>query len=490
MGLIANAPGKLSNAIREHGAAVGELMSALSRRGIPCWIVGGAIRDSALGLPVHDVDIVTLTDPTRAVKSFCADSALGFVILDEGRKIARIITSAPPDIKTVDVAMAQGGALDADLTRRDFTINAVAAEPVGGGFEIYDPLGGLKDLQNKILRLASPGSMAEDPVRVLRAHRFLLSHQLEPEASMAQAIKASMAEMGRMPGERLLRELVVILGHPQSHMAFNRMAGDGTLFSLFPELAATRGVTQNRWHHLDVLGHTLETLRLMDAILSAPPEWMNPWINAMSPILSEPVSFGWPRASVLKLAALLHDIGKPSTKAVDDTGKATFHAHEKASAELAKQALTRLRAPNAVTDGVVTLIKNHLRPFIGIVDGGLSPKAASRFIRDMGFWLIPAMFHTLADSQATRGVMKTEERFALEIKVAGEIFTMWEKTLRVEGKQEPLLDGTELMKLFHLPQGKLIGSLLNEVAVARLAGEIHTKEEAMTFVEKLLSSEE
>jgi len=466
------------------GGIVHDFLRVLLENGFTVWAVGGIIRDTAMDRRVTDIDLVTDKDPIETADRFASQQGLGYVALDDSRHIARIIMGSKSLFKTVDVSLMQGTSIDDDLRNRDFTINAVAARFDGDCFTIHDPLGGLADLESKTLRAVSQTSMRDDPVRVLRARRFENSHNLTPSPEIKKMAADAAHLLADVAGERISQELLYIFREPFSHRAINAMDADGSLDFVFPELSPTRSAPQNQWHHLDVFAHSVETLSQMENIIANPPQWLAQWRKTIDESLCEEVSGGWTRREVLKIAALLHDVGKPGCSALSDDGKRTFYSHEITGAELVTQAATRLRLPGTVRSGLRILVKNHLRPFNALHEGALSERSVYRFHRDLGPWAVPAVIHAVADAMATQGPAVTEARRLAEWAAAVKALDYAEQARRAPQSREPLLDGRDIMKVFALPEGPLIGRLIALVKEAHAIGEINTSEEAVALVKK------
>lgn len=482
---LANQIGRL---VQEDGDGfVHGFLRVLFENGFTVWAVGGIIRDTAIWRPVADIDLVTDKNPVEIADRFAIKHGFGYVVLDEARLIARIVIGGKRQFKTVDVALMQGGSIDDDLRKRDFTINAVAARFNGDSFTIHDPLGGLADMESKTLRPVSPTSMRDDPIRVLRARRFENSHNLTPSPEIRDMAADVAPLLASVAGERISQELFHILREPFSHNAINAMDRDGSLDFVFPELSPTRGAPQNKWHHLDVFSHSVETLSQMEKVIANPPDWLAQWFAFINESLCEEVAGGWSRREVLKIAALLHDVGKPGSASLSDEGQFTFYGHEKTGENLAVQSANRLRLPGAVRNGLGILVKNHLRPFNAIYEGALSERSLYRFHRDLGPWTTSAVIHAVADAMATQGPAVTEQRRLAEWGAAVKTLDYAQRALNAPQSREPLLDGHDIMKVFKLPQGELIGRLIALVTEARALGEINSRDEAVALVKEELA---
>src|SRR6476646_545946 len=223
----------------------------------PAWLVGGAIRDRALGRDTSDLDVVVDGDPEAAARAIArtAGRAACFALSHEfgaWRVVAR------DSSWQVDVEALRGGSLEADLALRDFTVNAVA-EPVAGGAPI-DPLGGLADLEARRLRMVAPRAFADDPLRVLRLARVSVELGLDPERDTLVQARDHAAGLARCAPERVFVELRRIIAAHDAVRGMELLHELGATAVVLPELEALRGVEQNRYHHADVHGHTLEVL--------------------------------------------------------------------------------------------------------------------------------------------------------------------------------------------------------------------------------------
>ncbi len=465
-----------------------ECMREFHRSGFTIWFVGGAVRDAALGKALSDIDLVVDRDPISKARSFAKRLGLGFVILDNTRKIVRLAIKSTPQMN-IDIALTQGSSINDDLLCRDFTINAIAALWQDDGFTVTDPLNGIGDLNEKILRPVLSSAIADDPVRIIRAYRFQLEYSLSVSASLTGLISNARNMLSEAPAERIAPELIHIFNHQESYTAVRKMADDAVLDVIFPELTAMRGVTQNEWHHLDVFDHTLETLRCLDETVQNPPSWLLPWKQVIDEALDEEVSSGFSRLIVIKIAALYHDVGKPVCRRVDETGKVTFYGHEKAGANLAAGAATRLRFPNSVGKGLALLVRHHLRPFNAISNGTITRRAIYRYCRDLGSYAIPALVLGVADSNATRGSAVTKAyRENCRVAIVEVLRYLDALSAKIE-PQKQLVNGHDIMKKFNLAPGALVGKLLYEIEEAFAVGEIENREEAYLLVERLLANE-
>lgn len=310
----------------------------LGQAGRKGWIVGGCVRDLLLGKKVSDWDIATDARPGEVMKLFSRVAPTGI----EHGTVSVIVRGRPYEVTTLrgDVAYSDGRRPDsvvfvddiaADLARRDFTVNAMAIDPLGPA--LIDPWEGRRDLAARLLRAVGDpmARFAEDGLRVLRAARFAATLECTIEGQTLAAIAPNLGTYRKVSAERIRDEWVKTMVARRPSRAFEVMRSTGILEATLPELMESVGCEQNRHHAYDVWTHSMVCL---DACEGDPP---------------------------LRLAALLHDLGKPRTRARSEkTGDYTFYNHETVGAEMASAALTRLRFSNEECERISLLVQNHL----------------------------------------------------------------------------------------------------------------------------------
>ncbi len=471
--------GKLSAALSKTTHAE-NLRRHFTESGFDIWLVGGATRNVSLGRRLADVDLVVNGDPVPAASGFARDNGLSYVTLDEKRRIARIVLK-PPDPVMFDISRMNGESIEADLSRRDFTINAIAAKWNSDRIEITDPLGGLADLDSGVLRPASPSAFADDPVRIVRAYRFACVCKMKMEKGLRNLMRRSLGRLPPMPQERVSREIFHILNEPDCHTAIADMAQDNALETVFPEMGPMRGVLQNRWHHLDVFDHTLATLARLDDIAMNPPQWAGGYLR-------ERVSYDANRLAVTRLAALYHDAGKPHCAGVSARGEVCFIGHENTSAKLALTAARRLRVPREIARGWRVLVKNHLRPLNAAAGQGLSRRGMYRFCRDLGQWDIAALVHAMADSGATCGPAVTMDIRSNEKRLIKNIIE-FKNSMKVSAQHaRPPVDGNDLMRELGVEPGPVVGMILEKLAEAAATENIRDRNDAFRLASDILKN--
>lgn len=463
--------------------------AALAQR--RAWLVGGAVRDRALGRqPREDIDIVLDGDPGDAAQALARHArqhgqpAACFSLSEQfggWRVVARDRSWQ------VDLEPLRGGSLDADLLLRDFTVNAIA-EPVAGGLAI-DPLGGLQDLDAGLLRAAGPSAFQDDPLRVLRLVRIAVELGLTPEATTLQLARACAAQLRKVAMERIFTELCRILDAPAAVRGLLLLAELDAEQIVLPELARLRGVEQSRFHHRDVHGHTIEVLERLIELQRDPVAMLRGAGEQVTQLLAEPLADGITRSCALRWGALLHDIAKPATRAVrPQDGRVTFVGHDALGARIAVEMLGRLRASERTRAHVGSLVAHHLRlGFLVHEPQPLSRRTVFAYLRATGAVAPDVTLLSIADRLATRGA-KAGEAIEKHMRLAGPMLIdalRWHAC----GPPRPLVRGDELAQKLGIEPGPRLGGLLEALAEAQYAGEVDSSESALAYAANLLAAQ-
>jgi poly(A) polymerase len=437
--------------------AVAELAQLFAAAGHELAIVGGTVRDAFLGkaLSGSDIDLDFTTDATPE-QTEAVLAPLGTTLWDTGRRFGTIGvrrggyvceittyrsdaydgTSRKPEVQF-------GSSLDADLTRRDFTVNAMALRVPD--LKLVDPTGGFDDLMNR--RLRTPGapeiSFGDDPLRMLRGARFRaqLGFDLDPAAADAARRLAPSLEI--VAPERVQQELAKLLLSGEPTAGIRVLVDTGLADQVLPEIPALRLEIDEHARHKDVYEHSLIAL---DRAIELERR------RGHEPDL------------VLRLAVLLHDIGKPATRAIEPGGAVTFHHHDVLGARLATKRLKALRFDKATIEAVADLIRLHLR-FFGYAEGTWTDSAVRRYVRDAGDQL--ERLHILSRADVTTRNKRKADRLAhayddLEARIA---------TLAEEeelSRLRPDLDGEQIMSILGLKPGREVGEAYRFLMEARL----------------------
>ena len=475
-----------------------ELIALFSLRRVDAYATGGFLRDALLGVPIHDLDISVAGDPLQLAPGL-ADTFNGhYFALDEERRLVRVLI--PAHDLHLDLLPFEGRIED-DLMTRDFTVDAMAAplnEVAAGSVILIDPTGGFPDLLDRTIRLVSEEALVNDPLRLLRGVRLaaLLGFSIEPLTG--EMVRHHAALIDRVAAERQRDELVQILRTPRAAQGIRLMDELDLLQRVLPELGPTRGVEQPKEHQWDVFGHSLAVVEALDMIFDEDEPQVDParalwqelwtrleWWSEARDFFGREYVANTHRCSLVKLAGLLHDIGKPQTKSFDDTGRMRFFGHADAGADIAAQAMQRLRFSSRETGLVRTMIDAHLRPVQMAQQGQPSRKAIYRFFRDTGEAGIDTLFLSLADHLGTVGPRLDLEGWRQHVALVDYVLR---KRLREEEVVSPpkLLDGDDLIAELGLAPGPHFGELLEIVREAQAAGEVTTRAQAVALARRYL----
>jgi putative nucleotidyltransferase with HDIG domain len=475
-----------------------------AQRGLQVWPVGGVVRDAILGRPLHDWDFAVDRD-ARSLARAVADALGGaYYHLDPERDVGRVILEQPAaDRLELDFAALRGPDLEADLSARDFTINAMALGPQG---EVIDPHGGLEDLEERRVRSIGPEALDEDPVRMLRAVRLAAEMDLRLEARTAAWIIQRAHTLPRVAVERVRDEFVRILAAPAAASHVHVLDELTLLVQVIPAIGPLRGQPQSPPHRFDVWWHTLLVLEAVEGVVDAlagkragrnyvdasPQVWDD--VARRLERFAEPVIEsltaggvgGLTRDVLLRLAALCHDVGKPPTSEVDEEGRYHFYGHERHGARTTAEWMEATRFSRAATRWVKTVVEAHLRPgHLSRIEGPVSRRAIYRYFRATGEAGVDVTLLSLADHLATYGPQLEPDRWERRLSVVERLLSHFFERPAEAVDPPRIIDGQDLMDELGLEEGPLIGRLLTAVREAQAAGEVSTRAEALALARSL-----
>ncbi|HEY1522414.1 MAG TPA: HD domain-containing protein [Solirubrobacteraceae bacterium] len=463
-------------------SGVGTALDAIRQSGSRSWLVGGAVRDRLLGRETGDYDVAVEGDVRRLARRVAAEVDAFSFELSHGFGAWRIVprrgAGGPP--WQLDLLPVLSGSIEADLAQRDLTVNALA-QPLGQD-DLIDPFGGLRDLDERRLRMVSADAFDRDPLRTLRLVRLSceLSFELEP-ATAAQA-RRSASGLERVSPERVFEEFKRILCAQNPGAGLGLMAELGITAVLLPELWSLRGVEQSRFHHLDVHDHTLSVLAETVALEHAPDRHLGRCAQAADEFLSAPLANGLTRWQTLRFGALLHDVAKPQTRAVTAEGRVTFMGHDVAGSETAGQILVRLRASSRLREHVAGLVRHHLRLGFLVHCAPLSRRDIYHYLKACRPVEVDVTVLSVADRLATRGD-RAQDAIAAHLRLADEL--LCEALQWQAAPPRPPVRGDELAAALGVVPGPAIGVLLEELEEAAFAHEISSPEEAIARAREL-----
>ena len=473
------------------------VMAFLSQRSVESYLTGGFVRDALLGRPSADIDIVVGGGAMRLASELASAFEGKYVPLDETNEIARVVLSGQRPVH-IDLSTMHGS-IKQDLALRDFTIDAVALDL--GEIEepsptFVDPYGGRQDMERRLVRSISEEAFSRDPARLLRGPRLVAELGFCLDSETKAQIKRHHQLIAGVAAERVRDELCRLLVVPKAAESLRLLDELGLLLVIIPELAATKGVQQPKEHFWDVFEHSIETVAAVEFLLRIEGSAyyaeqalaFAPWLPELKGYFEEEVSSGHNRKTLLKLAALLHDLAKPRTKFIDEKGKMRFLGHAKDGAAVASDIMARLRFSSREKEMVGEMVAHHMRPGQIMGEGLPTRRAIYRYFRDTGEVGIDTIFLNLADHLAARGPRLDLEDWQEH---AQNMAYVLEERLREESIVLPskLINGNDLIDIMGLRPGPQIGVLLEAVREAQAAGEITTREEALSYVRQRLSSE-
>jgi len=439
--------------LREQVPEVSEIGRLFARHGHELALVGGPVRDVFRGERPSDLDLTTDATPEQvlALVSRWADNvwtigiAFGTVGVRKGASIFEITTYRSEQYRSTSrrPAVRYGRSLEEDLSRRDFTVNAMAARLPG--YDLVDPFGGLDALRERVLR--TPGrpqdSFSDDPLRILRAARFAAQLGFTVAADVRAAMTEQATRLEIVSAERITGELTKLMLTPDPALGIDVLVQTDVADQVLPEVARLRMEADEHHRHKDVYQHSLIVLR--------------------QAVELEP-RYGLVGDLTVRLAALLHDIGKPQTREMLPDGRVAFHHHEVVGARMASRRLTALRFPKDVVRDVSRLVELHLR-FHGYGEGEWTDSAVRRYVTDAGPLLTRLHALTRADC-TTRNKAK-----ALRLERS---YDDLEQRIAELGAQEELakirpdLNGTQIMELLGLTPGPLVGQAYRHLLDLRM----------------------
>ena len=430
------------------------LAQAFSAKGFTLALVGGPVRDAILGRLGNDLDFTTnaLPQDSKKILQGWAENiwetgiTFGTVAGKRGDTTVEVTTyrserygsdSRKPEVE-------YGKEILGDLSRRDFTVNAMALELTGDAPEFLDPFNGLQDLSKKVLRTPGrPGdSFNDDPLRMMRAARFASQLDFEIDPSVLVSIKDLADRITIVSAERVRDEFIKILMSPDPRVGITILVDTGLADIVIPEIPKLRLEVDEHHHHKDVYEHS---------------------ITVLEQAMMQEARLGGPNL-IIRLAALLHDIGKPKTRSFIDGGGVSFHHHEVVGARLAKKRLQELRFDSHTVEAVETLTALHLR-FHGYGDGEWSDSAVRRYVRDAGGLLTHLHVLTRADC-TTRNKAKATRLSGVYGSLEARIDILMEQ--EELSKIRPDLDGAQVMELLNLKPSREVGAAMDFLMELRL----------------------
>lgn len=466
------------------------------------YLVGGAVRDMFLNRVSSDLDFALPSNGISTARKVANALKADFMVLDDERDTGRVVFTDKGGARTfLDFATYRGNSLDEDLHGRDFTINAIAYNVHDQ--TIIDPLNGASDIRAKLVRACTSTSIADDPIRILRAIRQAAKFEFKIELETRKAMKQVTELLPNISPERQRDELFKILEGPKPDTAMRALEMLGVFPYLLPELGAMKGVEQSPPHIYDVWDHTLSVLGHLESIISSmrigySADETNDMLTGLLTLrigrfreqLAEHFanSLNTDRSvrAALFFAALYHDVQKPATKSMDESGRIRFFDHDVQGAEVVSKRGRDFNLSNDEIERINKIVRHHMRFhfFTSRLEGDKqepSRKAIYRLFRDAGEAGVDLVLLGLADLRGTYGHTLSQETWVAALDIARILLeNYWEKPEEIIAPPR-LIDGNELMKELNLEPGRTVGQLLEAIREGQATGKISTREEAVSF---------
>lgn len=442
------------------------------------WLVGGVLRNLALSAPAApDYDFAVMGDTAALAREAASRFKGAPFALDEEAGAYRVVVKGD-GAATLDFTQLAPDGIEDDLSKRDFTVNAMAVELKAlfeGGGQLIDPFGGLDDARAGILRAVSPDAFDNDPLRMLRAVRLSCQYGLRIEEGTCSLIREKAGLIGISSPERIRDELRTVFINNGTAGAIELLYATGLVNAVMPEISGWPDVDG-----YDLLSHSLSVLREAEAILSNMTE-------EAFPGCSEPLREYFsrhegelPNHAILKLAAFFHDTGKPLAISREE-GRLRFIGHDTKGAEAVRGLLERLRFSRKTANTISSFVANHHRVFMLAGLRERSFRARGHFFRasgDSGGLLLLCL--ALADARATRGG-EDPELYAVVIEMLGFYYGPYSRK-----KPRPLLTGDEIKEAFGVEEGPIVGEIIRELNEGVERGEIRNRKEALKHIREWL----
>jgi len=416
------------------------------------YLVGGYLRNYFLKNEISkDRDIVVIDNCLEFSKEVANKLDGTLIELDKENQIYRVVLKDKENF--FDIALALENDILADAKRRDFTINSIFYDL--NKKELFDPLNGLNDIKNKILRTFDFKNMLEDSLRFLRLYRFMAQTGFEVEENLNNFVKENFYKINSTAKERINYEIMHMFEGEYIVQTLNKMYEDGVLELVFPFVKEIKKIPPNSHHHLDLIHHSIETVKN---------------IRTNSPLL--------------KIAAFYHDIGKPSTWTIEPVGRHRFIGHDIKGAEIVKKELEDLKFSNKQISYISKMVRYHIYPASLIQCNTEDKKAFARFIRKLGDDTVDIIELSRADRLSALGEAVTKEMVNKTLNHLNNLLNYYNEVKSKGADTKVLLDGKEVMEILNIKPSKIVGIILEQLKEAQISGEVTSKEEAIRFIKQ------
>jgi len=472
------------------------------KNNVKVFLVGGFLRDYLIKRPCFDLDFAVERNGIKIAKQFAKEIKGAFVLLDEERGCARVVrqiskadlarsrhtmkTDGGPkkDIVTFDFADFRAKTLKDDLSHRDFTINTLTVDikDLNSRTEISDVLldykRACKDIKEKRIKMTSVKSFKEDPLRVLRAFSLRATLGFKVEQKTLTQIKKDRSLLRDVSYERIREEFFKVLSSDRASQVLKEMDKAGILKIIMPQIEVMHNVKQGTYHHLDVWPHSLETVVQLEKIFKRFEKDSN-----ICEYLNEELAGTHRRSALIKLAALLHDIGKPDSKRKEQK-RTIFHGHERIGRGISRSIAKMMKLSTKERHALEDMVLWHLRPGYLSNFKRASDRAVFRFFRDAKDEAVSIVLLSLADQKSTRGPLTTERDQRHHEKVCMNLLKRYFDK-KAEKPFVRIISGDDLIKRIRLKPSPIFKKILSEIEEKQATGKIKTKSQALALARKI-----
>lgn len=441
------------------------------------YIVGGFIRDILLFEEESpDIDLIVCSSELELFTKDLADKLNAYFIeLDPINSIYRLVLE--DKIHYIDITKPINNNLEQDVKRRDLTINAILYDINNKNF--IDLTGGIKDIEEGVIRGISYDNFNDDPLRLLRIFRFHAKTGFDIEEKLILTAKELHNKINEPAKERINTELLKMFEGKYTDSALLKMDECGLLEEIFPIFKEVKKIPPNSHHHLDLFRHSVETVKQIQNIYETQPENIKSHLDTYKLGGIKLIAF-------LKSAGFMHDIGKPSCWTIEEeTGRHRFIKHDDIGSKLVVPILKHLKFSKKQIEYIKKLIKYHIYPSSLICSEDANDKAYMKFYRKMDDCTIDIIILAMADRLSARGSKVTEEMISKNIEGLKLLLNRYLSMANEIKPIEKLLDGTDIMEILHIKQGKELGEIIKSLKEAQLSGEVNNRDEAVEFIKKL-----
>ncbi|MDH4101117.1 MAG: HD domain-containing protein [Nitrospirota bacterium] len=455
---------------------------------VPLFLVGGSIRDLLMGVEwSKDIDLAVNGDPCAFGRKLAAHTKGSFFVMDEERSVCRVVSEVDGRRFQFDLSPVKEDDISKDMAERDFTINAmaVALNPLLAGseeIELIDPFGGHADIESKTIRAVNRENLEADPLRLLRAirlaaqHRFILHQELEKDITELAPLITKPAP------ERVRDELFLILATSKAAVSMDKAERLGLLGHILPETRAMKDFPKGGGDETPLWEHSLKTVAWVEYAINQLPDFFPEHFEEVGDYLKQEIEFNLTQGGLLKLTALLHDMGKPETRG-EQGGRTTYHGHETVGAYMATDIAIRLRFSSRAAAIMTSTIQHHLRPLLLSLQEKVTSRAMYRLFHDSKEAGLNVVLLSMTDTRATEG-RSTSETVRIDRLHNDLLEFFFHNFQRI--RHAPLLTGNDLIKEFNLTPGPEFGRILENVNEAAATGDVCTREEALEWARNIL----